>query len=193
MDLIEQLKAYVPYNEQEEADRKIMLEYLHDFQNVYERENHYGHITCSPWIVNKTNTKVLMIYHNIYDSWGWCGGHCDGDTDVMNVALKEGMEETGLKKLIPLQSSIFSIEILPVPPHKKKENFISSHVHLNVTFLCVADEESVLRIKADENSGVQWVELSQINQIVREEDMKPVYQKLVEKSITFFKDQNEHS
>ena len=31
-----------------------------------------------------------------------------------------------------------------------------SHLHLNVSYLLEADEEEVLRIKPDENSGVRW-------------------------------------
>ena len=33
---------------------------------------------------------------------------------------------------------------------------VPSHLHLNVSYLLEADEEEVLRIKPDENSGVRW-------------------------------------
>ena len=180
MTLYEELNTYTPCNMQEEADRKVMLRYLTDFSNVYTRDNVYGHITSSPWIINADTSKVLMIYHNIYDSWGWCGGHADGDQDLIHVALKEGKEETGLKKL--LSESILPIDILPVPPHVKRGAFVSSHVHLNVTYLCQADEQDTLCSKPDENSGVKWIAVEEIDQYVTEEDMKPVYRKLMEKS-----------
>ena len=79
MKLYEELCAYTPCNLQEEADRKVMMRYLKEFPNVYTRDNVYGHITSSPWIINADASKVLMIYHNIYNSWGWCGGHADGE------------------------------------------------------------------------------------------------------------------
>ena len=121
MTLYEELNTYTPCNMQEEADRKVMLRYLTDFSNVYTRDNVYGHITSSPWIINADTSKVLMIYHNIYDSWGWCGGHADGDQDLIHVALKEGKEETGLKKLQLLSESILAIDILPVLPARKPQ------------------------------------------------------------------------
>ena len=66
MDLKEQIKKYIPYNEQEENDKELMLKYLNTFDDVLTRENKIGHFTASNWIVNKDRTKVLMIYHNIY-------------------------------------------------------------------------------------------------------------------------------
>ena len=182
MKLYEELCAYTPCNLQEEADRKVMMRYIKEFPNVYTRDNVYGHITSSPWIINADASKVLMIYHNIYNSWGWCGGHADGDRDLIHVALKEGREETGLKKLQLLSESILAIDILPVPPHVKRGAFVSSHVHLNVTYLCQADERDTLCSKPDENSGVRWIAVEEIDHYVTEEDMKPVYRKLVEKS-----------
>ena len=34
-----------------------------------------------------------MIYHNIYDSWAWVGGHADGDEDLVHVVKKEIEEQ----------------------------------------------------------------------------------------------------
>ena len=42
-----------------------------------------------------------MIYHNIYNSWAWPGGHADGESDLLGVAMREVMEETGIKNLKP--------------------------------------------------------------------------------------------
>ena len=67
MNLYEELKSYVPYNEQEAGDLKVMMKYLESFDDVYTRDNVFGHITASPWIINEDASKVLMIYHNIYE------------------------------------------------------------------------------------------------------------------------------
>lgn len=179
--IYEQIKAFHPYNAQEKQDQIVMLEYIKQFDDILTRENLFGHISSSPWIVNEDFTKVLMIYHNIYDSWGWCGGHADGDKDLLSVAIREGKEETGVD-ILPLTRDILAIDILPVPPHVKRGSFVSSHVHLNVTYLCMAKEDAPLRIKPDENSGVRWVPIEDINTLVSEEEMKIVYAKLIEKA-----------
>lgn len=174
------ISEYNAKNAQEKQDQIVMLEYVRQFDTILSRENHFAHFSSPPWIVNQDFTKVLMIYHNIYDSWGWCGGHNDGDEDFIHVAIKEGMEETGLTSLTLLQDSPLAIDILPVPPHWKRGAFVSAHVHLNLTYLCMADETEPLRCKPDENSGVMWVELANINELVSEEDMKIVYAKLID-------------
>lgn len=96
LSLKKQIEKYIPYNDQEENDKKIMLDCIENFEDVLTRENKLFHFTASNWIVNKEKTKVLMIYHNIYKSWAWTGGHADGDADLQHVALKEAQEETGL-------------------------------------------------------------------------------------------------
>ncbi len=84
--LIQQLAAYEPYNEQEAADRALILECLTTSEDVFSRENRLAHMTASAWVVNRARSKVLMAYHNIYDSWPWLGGHADGEADLLTVA-----------------------------------------------------------------------------------------------------------
>lgn len=181
MNLKEQIENYIPYNEQEENDKEMMLKYIDTFEDVLTRENRMCHFTASNWIVNKERTKVLMIYHNIYKSWAWTGGHADGDSDLLHIALKEVEEETGLKNLKLLSDGIFGIQILTVDSHIKKGKFVPSHLHLDCCFLLEADENEVVKIKADENSGVEWIDIDKATEVTNEEKMKPIYKKLNEK------------
>ena len=184
MEIKEQIEKYIPYNEQEENDKELMLEYINTFDDVLTRENKMCHFTSSNWIVNKDRTKVLMIYHNIYKSWAWTGGHADGDSDLLHVALKEAEEETGLKNLKLLSDGIYGLQILTVDSHIKRGKFVSSHLHLDCCFLFEANEEDILRIKEDENSGVKWIDINEVTKITNEEKMKPIYSKLISKMKT---------
>lgn len=178
MNLKEKIENYVPVNEQEQTDKALILEFMDKFDDVLTRENQMGHFTASSWILNKERTKVLMIYHNIYDSWAWVGGHSDGDEDLLHVALKETEEETGLKNVKVLDPEIASLEIITVDGHVKRGKYVSSHVHLNCTFLLEADENELLQIKPDENSGVKWFELDEALNATRENKMVDIYKKL---------------
>ena len=100
-----------------------------------------------------------MVYHNIYNSWSWTGGHADGETDLLSVAIREAKEETGIHTVRPLSDRIYSLEILTVDGHEKKGQYVSSHLHLNLTYLLEADETEHLAYKADENSGTGWFTL----------------------------------
>ena len=154
--LINQIKEYKPYNEQEERDKILILDWIRNNENAFSRENTVAHMTASAWVVNRERTRVLMVYHNIYNSWSWLGGHADGDEDLLHVAIKEVKEESGLQNVHPLSEDIFSLEILTVDGHVKKGQYVSSHLHLNVTYLLMADDSQKLTIAQEENSGVRW-------------------------------------
>lgn len=182
MDFKQQLVQYQPYNEQEERDKAVMLSLLDAKPDIYMRENQVAHMTASAWLLNKTHDKVLMIYHNIYHSWSWTGGHADGDRDLLAVAKREAEEETGVTDIKAVTEDIFSIEILTVDGHEKRGIYVPSHLHLNVTYLLEADEEEVLRVKPDENSGVKWFSLEGALKACTEPWMiERIYKKLNEK------------
>ncbi len=180
--LKENLEKYVPYNEQEEADKEVMLSYINNFDNVLTRENQYGHFTSSAFVLNKERTKILMAYHKIYDSWAWVGGHSDGDTDLLHVAMKEAKEETGIKNVTTISENIYSLEIIVVNGHEKRGKYVASHVHLNATYLLEANENEEIHIKEDENSGVKWVPIDKILEVSSEQWVKDrVYAKIINK------------
>ena len=180
--LKENLEEFEPYNEQEEVDKKIILDYINNFDDTLTRQNKYGHFTSSAFVLNKERTKILMVYHKIYNSWAWPGGHSDGDSNLLNVAMKEAKEETGIKNVIPIFKNIYSIEIISVNGHEKSEKYISSHVHLNVTYLLEADENEKIHIKEDENSGVKWVPIDNVLDLTSETWVRDrVYAKIIEK------------
>ena len=156
MDLIQQLQQFSPCNPQEVQDRAELLRRLQSGEELYGRENLSAHLTVSGWVVSPDRRQVLMAYHNLYDSWAWLGGHADGETDLLAVALREVQEESGLTKVRPVSKEIFSVEILPVSGHEKRGVYVPSHLHLNVTFLLEADPAEAVRCKPDENSRVAW-------------------------------------
>lgn len=152
----EDILAYTPENEQERADKEQILRFLDANPDAFYRENRIAHMTASSWIINGDGTKVLMIYHRIYDSWSWTGGHADGEEDLLSVAMREAREETGVSRLRVLGDGIFSLEVLTVDGHEKRGEYVPSHLHMNVTYLLEADENEPLRICEDENSAVAW-------------------------------------
>ena len=181
MVLREQLLAYKPCNEQEESDRRLMLRYMDTFDDVLTRNNEMAHFTASAWVVNPARTKALMAYHNLYNSWAWLGGHADGEADLLSVCLREVREESGLTRPRAVSDQIYSLEILGVDGHRKCGRHVSTHVHLNVTYLIGADEDEAVRAKPDENSGVRWFALDEVLDAVSEPEMRVVYQKLIDK------------
>lgn len=156
MGIREEIKKYRPCNEQERRDREVILRFLDENDDAFRRTNLTAHMTASAWVVNRARTKTLMVYHRIYNSWSWTGGHADGEEDLLAVALREVREETGIKRVEPVTRDIYSLEVLTVDGHEKRGNYVPSHLHMNVTYLLEADEDEALTVCEEENSGVRW-------------------------------------
>lgn len=182
MGLRDDILAFRPYNEQEETEKRLMLQYMDTFPDLLTRENEMAHFTASCWIVNPARTHALMAFHNLYQSWAWLGGHADGEEDLLRVALREANEESGIVGARPLINEIFSLEILGVDGHVKRGRYVATHLHLNCTYLLEADDRLPIRVKADENSAVHWIPFADVEAEVREPEMRVVYRKLMDKA-----------
>ena len=146
------------------------------------RENLTGHMTTSIWTVNKERTKTLMVYHKLYDSWSWIGGHADGEEDLCEVAMRELQEETGVTSARLVSEEIFSLETLTVDRHVKKGVWVPGHLHFNLTVLAEADESEELIPQEDENSAVHWWTFEDALEVSTEPWMvENIYKKLIEK------------
>ncbi len=181
MDIVDSLKAFTPYNDQEKSDKEIMLSSIEKYPDIFTRENTLAHFTASAWIVNPARDKILMAYHKIFDEWAWCGGHADGERDLLAVARREVEEETGVKNMKLLSDGIYAVETVPVDFHYRRGVFVSSHLHLDVCYLFEADESEKLRANEIENTGVKWIPIEHSVEQTKESKMIPVYTKLNEK------------
>ncbi|WP_317310932.1 NUDIX hydrolase [Clostridium thermobutyricum] len=184
MNYIKAIKNYNPINEQEEKDKELFLFCINKFEDILTRKNVVAHLTSSAFVVNKDRTKTLMIYHNIYDTWAWTGGHMDGMDDLIYVAKKELMEETCVKNPILITDEIMSLDSITVNGHIKRGEYVSSHLHLNAAFLFECDENEELIVKEDENSGVRWIDIDKLDSYVSPNDkhVLEIYKKILRKA-----------
>lgn len=182
MNWIDSIRAYIPCNEQETRDRDIILYCIDKFEDVLTRNNEVAHITSSGFVMNEARDRILMVYHNIYNSWSWTGGHADGEEDLLGVAIREVTEETGVKGVTPVSTEIFSLDVLTVEGHIKRGRYVAPHLHLSVAYFLEADEGEELVVKEDENSGVKWIPAEEVNRYSSEPYMIRLYEKLISKS-----------
>jgi 8-oxo-dGTP pyrophosphatase MutT (NUDIX family) len=83
------------------------------------------------------------------------GGHCDGESDVLAVALREAQEETGLN-VVPINNDIFDIDVHPIPEYWNTPE----HWHFDVRFLLRADDSTVPQVSS-ESRAVRWMSLDE--------------------------------
>ena len=184
MAIEDDIAAYEPANEQEEVDKQVILSVLGTCENAFSREA-LAHMACSIWVVSPDCAQTLLVFHNIYGSWSWIGGHADGERDLAAVALRELQEETGVShaRMVTLPAgNIYSLEVLTVDGPETRRKYVGSHLHLNVTYLAVASPEEPIRIKPDENSGVKWVPTEDAIALSTEPWIRErIYRKLIDK------------
>ena len=183
MDYINDIKKFEPQNEQEFTDKELILSYIQaNISDVLLRDNKIAHLTSSGFIMNPELTKALMVHHNIRNAWAWTGGHCDGDSDLLKVALKEAKEETGALNIKPLGNKIASVDVLTVPGHVKRNKYISSHLHLSIAYILIMDEAEELHAKWDENTDVAWFDVEKITEDNFSKDDIYLYGKLIDRA-----------
>lgn len=182
MHFLLELQSYQPCCEQEKADKALMLSLVETYpDSILTRACTAAHLTGSSMIFNETRDKVLMVYHNLYQSWTWTGGHADGESNLLHLAIQEAKEETGITQVKPLFNDLACIDVLPVSGHVKGGNYVSAHLHLSFAYLLQASESQPLSVKMDENSGICWIPIAQLEEKCTEPKMLPVYRKLIEK------------
>ena len=149
--LLELLNNYFPLDQEECIAKKRMLAFIKQYPNCFERSLEVGHITASAWLLNKDESKVLLMHHAKLQLWVQLGGHCDGESDVLAVAIKEAQEESGILNIVPVSSEIFDIDIHLIPENKKEK----AHYHYDVRFLVRVDSDQDF-VKNNESLELKW-------------------------------------
>ncbi len=165
IDFKSMLSGYEPGNKVERAFKERMLFLLDNYSNCFERSLEHAHFTASAWVVNRKLTHCLLTHHAKLNRWLQVGGHADGDANMPRVALKELVEESGLKKTSLLQEGIFDLDIHLIPERKG----IPAHDHYDIRFLILADMAEDLNIN-HESKEMRWLPLEEVSQLSNEND-----------------------
>ena len=172
-NLLNLLKNHNPIDSQEVIFTEKITKFVQQNPDCFERSLLIGHVTGSAWIVDKSRQFTLLTHHRKLDKWFQTGGHCDGDSDVLNVAMKEAMEETGLSDIQAISSNIFDVDIHEIPERKG----VPTHLHYDVRFLLEADMNEPLIISS-ESSDLAWIELSKVSQLNDSQSIMRMVQKM---------------
>jgi 8-oxo-dGTP pyrophosphatase MutT (NUDIX family) len=150
-NLIKLLERYNPVGDEAVAKAE-MLKFIRANENCFDREFKIGHITGSSWLINKQGDKALLMHHAKLDKWLQLGGHADGESDILAVAIKEASEESGIKAIEPKSSDIFDIDIHKIPANKKDKE----HFHYDVRFLLQVTSEENIEVN-EESKELRWI------------------------------------
>jgi 8-oxo-dGTP pyrophosphatase MutT (NUDIX family) len=146
------LRAYHPSDAAEQAFVRDTIAFVEQHPDCFDRSQTSGHITGSAWLLHKDMTKALLMHHTKLDRWFQLGGHCDGDADVLAVAVKEAQEESGIQTIVPVSTDIFDVDVHLIPENKG----LPAHYHYDIRFLLrVASDEDVVQNR--ESKELRWI------------------------------------
>lgn len=151
-NLIQLLSSYHPDNQAEQQFKQRTLDFVAQNVDCFERSLAVGHVTASCWLVNPDNTKALLLHHMKLDRWFQLGGHCDGESNVLAVAIKEAQEESGIINIVPVSNGIFDIDVHLIPANSKE----AAHDHYDIRFLLkVVGDDTVTTNR--ESKELRWI------------------------------------
>lgn len=171
LDLLKKQKGF-DANETKMIDETI--EFVQTNEDCFKRELSIGHVTGSAWIVDKSRQFVLLTHHRKLNKWFQPGGHCDGDSDVLNVAMKEAIEETGVADIQVLSDEIFDVDVHLIPQRKD----IAAHFHYDIRFWFEADKNIPLVI-SEESNDLAWIEIAKVSELNDSESITRMARKVL--------------
>lgn len=164
--LLQKLHAHQPYDSHEAQMLSRLRDFVEQYPNCFERSLQIGHVTGSAWIINPEATHTLLTHHAKLDRWLQLGGHADGEGDVLNVALREAREESGLEEITVPSDAIFDVDIHTIPARAGEP----VHFHYDVRFLLHADRSTPLQINR-ESKELAWIPLEKVQELNPEASM----------------------
>lgn len=150
--LLEKLSIYHPACPDEIDFKERIVNFIQENNECFERSLAIGHVTASCWLLNKEHSHALMLHHAKLNKWFQLGGHCDGQSDTLAVALKEAQEESGIMGIEPISTDIFDIDIHLIPDNPKEK----AHYHYDIRYLLhvVSNEQLV---QNSESKELRWI------------------------------------
>lgn len=156
--LCEQLERYLDKHPDNRENALRLLHFVQETPDCFRREHQAGHITGSAWLLNPTGDKALLTLHRKLRIWVQPGGHADGDSDILRVACREAMEESGITGIRVVDAEIFDVDIHTIPAHPASGQ--PQHLHYDVRYLLQAPHEQYTI--SDESDALGWFSREEI-------------------------------
>ena len=157
--LLHQLALHRPFDSYEAGFLKRTEQFVKSTPQCFLRSNLSGHVTGSAWIVSPDRTSAILLHHQKLNRWFQPGGHADGESDILKVAMNEALEETGLSahQLKIVNHSIFDIDVHRIPARANEP----AHDHFDIRYLFEASPSDPLPGNP-ESHAVEWFALNQV-------------------------------
>lgn len=164
MTIIELIEEYAESTGDKETSKEF-IDFITNTQNPFSRNNGDNHITGSAWIVSNNMQFTLLTLHKKLNIWIQTGGHSEGESDPLKIAVREAEEETGLK-LRMIERQIFSLDIHHIPAYEGT----SSHKHYDITYIFTPLSDHNCKI-SNESLDLKWIDINELNRYTKEKNI----------------------
>ena len=174
-DLTRRLGGYAPFDAGEQAHLDRLSAFLASGADPIARENPVGHVTASALVIDRDTNTTLLTHHAKLGKWFQLGGHVDpGDQTVLDAALREAAEESGLAGLTPWDEAVFDVDVHTIPLRSGRNE--PEHLHFDVRFLLVAPDRDIAI--SDESNDLRWFDLDHAIAIVGDDSVRRMIRKV---------------
>ncbi len=153
--LLDLLTAYRPMCPIEAAHQETLVGFVASHHFPFSRSHLKGHLTASALVVNTSATHLLLGFHRKLGKWLQFGGHGEeGETNPLDVAVREAREESGIRELEvhPSAPAPYDLDVHTIPARPD----VPEHSHLDIRFLFLAPDDATTNHQVDEQEKVQW-------------------------------------
>jgi 8-oxo-dGTP pyrophosphatase MutT (NUDIX family) len=133
-----------------------------------------GHVTASAFIVHPASGRLLLHHHRRLNKWLQMGGHLDPGERVVDAALREAREESGLPDLRLLDERPFDVDIHPIPAGKGEP----PHSHFDVRFVLVTDHPEATERQESESLELAWFPFAEAAERMNEPESRRAVAKI---------------
>lgn len=102
--------------------------------------------------------RVLITHHKKLQKKLQLGGHADGDTDILRVAIKETIEESGIPS-VSFIPKIFDIDVHTIKArgNPNDESYEPEHKHYDIRFIIIVESDSKYKV-SEESDKLEWID-----------------------------------
>ena len=127
------------------------------------------HLTASALVVHPGSGRVLLRWHRRQQAWLQVGGHGDpGESDPLDIALREAAEETGLADLAPWpDGQLRHVAVVQVPAGGNEP----AHEHADLRFVLATGAPGAVRAEAPD-APLRWLPLREAYEATSEANLR---------------------
>jgi 8-oxo-dGTP pyrophosphatase MutT (NUDIX family) len=166
--VLDLLGRFQPRDEGEAADVARIRELAGTTDDPWARASPL-HITASALVVDPATGRVLLRWHQRQQAWLQVGGHGDpGETEPLDIALREAREESGLTDLRPWpDAELWQVAIVPVPASTKEP----AHHHADLRFILATGDPGAARPESPD-TPLRWLPVAEAIDVTSEANLR---------------------